>query len=148
LDRNDAQKSLTVTFPYTQGVKDEWAPTLSFNQAMNFFTDVAQAMFEKVPELSTLTYIGQWSPCKEHASTCPAEDVVKITIDRDTYHSLRLGDLDEQVGQLHGRVYLEVSTRPNDEKQIDKANIARIAGLYKKMLAQLKGRAWVSPKLK
>ncbi len=147
-DRNDAQKSLTVTFPYTQGGKDEWAETLSLNQAMNFFTDVAQAMFEKVPELSTLTYVGQWSTCKEHASTCPAEDVIKITLDRDTYHSLRLGDLDEQIGQIHGRAYLELSTHPGSDKQVSSANQARMAGLYKKMLAQLKGRAWVSPKLK
>jgi hypothetical protein len=148
IDRNDAQKSVSITFPYTEGGKDEWAEALGFNQAMNYFTDIAQNLFEKVPELSTLTYIGQWSSCKDHAATCPAEDVVKITLDRETYRALKLGELDEQIGQIHGRAYLEMSTGRGSDAAISKANSARMAGLYKKMLAQMKGRAWVSPKLK
>ena len=52
VDRDDAQnKAITLT-PYTEPGKDEWAEKLSFNQAMNTFTDAAQALFEKVPELS------------------------------------------------------------------------------------------------
>jgi len=148
VDRNDAQKSLTVTFPYTESGKDQWAETLSFNQAMNFFTDMAQSLFEKVPELSQLTYVGTWSSCKDHAPTCPAEDVVKISLDRDTYHGLKLGELEDQIGQIHGRAYLEMSSGRGSDAAISKANSARMSALYRKILAQLKGRAWVSPKLK
>ena len=147
--RNDAQKSLALTLPYAEPGKDEWAETLSFNQAMNIFTDTAQQVFEKIPELSSFSYVGTWSTaCKDHAATCPAEDVVKISLERDTYHSLKLNELDESVGQIHGRAYLELSSGKGSDAAISKANGARMSALYRKMLAQLKGRAWVSPKLK
>ena len=148
-ERNEAAHALTVTRPYTESGKDQWSETLGFNQAMNIFTDDAQALFEKVPELSTLTYIGQWAPaCKDRAPSCPGEDVVKITLDRETYRSLRLAELDEQMGQVHGRAYLELSAGRGSDAAISKANAGRMAALYKKMLATLKGHAWVSPKLK
>jgi len=148
IERNDAAKSLSITLPYTEPGKDQWAETLSFNQAMNIFTDVAQSLFEKVPELSAVTYVGQWSGCKDHAATCAAEDVVKISLDRDMYHALKLAELEEQMGQIHGRAYLEMSSGRGSDASISKANSARMAALYRKMLAQMKGQAWVSPKLK
>ena len=148
IDRNDAAKTLALTLPYVEPGKDQWAETLSFNQAMNIFTDTAQQLFEKVPELATLTYVGTWSACKDHAATCPAEDVVKISLDRETYHSLKLNELDESVGQIHGRAYLELSGGKGSDASISKANGARMSALYRKMLTQLKGHAWVSPKLK
>lgn len=146
--RNDVTKALTLTFPFTEGLKDEWAETLSFNQALNNFTATAQSLFEKVPELAKLSYVGTWSPCKEHAPSCPAEDMVKIELDRETYHALKLNELEEKMGQAHGRAYLEMSAGRGSDAAISKANAARMAGLYKTMLGQLKGRAWVSPKLK
>ncbi|MEO6952285.1 MAG: hypothetical protein ABI321_10765 [Polyangia bacterium] len=147
--RNDAAKSLALTLPYVEPGKDEWAETLSFNQAMNIFTDTAQQLFEKVPELSSFTYVGTWSAaCKDHSAACPAEDVVKISLDRETYHSLKLNELDESVGQIHGRAYLELSGGKGSDAAISKANAGRMSALYRKMLAQLKGKAWVSPKLK
>ncbi len=148
IERDEAHKGLTVTLPYVEGGKDEWAETLSFNQAMNIFTDAAQDLFEKVPELASLNFIGTWSGCKDHAPSCPAEEVVKISLDRDGYHSLKLHDVEEAMGQLHGRAYLEMSTNRGSDAAISKANTARMAAIYKKMLAQLKGHAWVSPKLK
>lgn len=148
LERNDAQKSLTLTMPYTESGKDQWSETLSYNQALNIFTDVAQSLFEKVPELSTLTYVGQWSSCKDHAPTCPPEDVVKITIDREAYHATHMAEIEEQMGQIHGRAYLEMSAGRGSDAAISKANSGRMTALYKKMLAPLKAQAWVSPKLK
>jgi hypothetical protein len=146
--RNEAQKTLVVTIPYTEGGKDEWAETLSFNQAVNIFTDTAQSLFEKIPELAQLQYVGTWSGCKDHSPTCPPEEVVKITLDRDAYHSLKLGEIEDQIGQIHGRAYLEMSTGRGSDASISKANSARMTALYKKMLGQLKANAWVSPKLK
>jgi hypothetical protein len=148
IDRNDAQKSLTLTVPFTEGGKDEWAETLGFNQAMNIFTDMARSLFDNVPELSQLTFVGTWSGCKDHSPSCPPEEVVRISLDRDGYHSLKLAELDEQIGQVHGRAYLEMSSGRGSDAAISKANSGRMAALYKKMLGQLKGHAWVSPKLK
>jgi len=138
VERNDAAKTLTITVPYTEPGKDAWAEALSFNMAMNVFTDTAMALFDKVPELRAMTFVGKWKD----------EEVVKISLDRAQYQSLRLSEIEEQVGQLHGRAYLELSAGRGSDASIAKANAQRLAGLYKKMLAGLKGQAVVSAKLK
>jgi hypothetical protein len=138
VDRNDAAHTMTITVPYTEPGKDQYADQLSFNMAMNVFTDTAQALFEKVPELNALTFVGRWKD----------EDVVKIDLDRPTYQKLNLADVEEQIGQLHGRAFLELATGHSSDQAAAKANAQRLAGVYKKMLAGLKGHATVSPKLK
>jgi hypothetical protein len=138
VERNDAAKTLTVTEPYTEPGEDRWADKLSFNQALVVFTDTAKALFEKVPELRAMTFIGTWKD----------QDVVKISLDRAQYQAVNLADLEEQIGQLHGRAYLELSAGRGSDASISKANAQRMAAIYKKMLGQLKGHAWVSPTLK
>ena len=138
IDRQDDQKTLTITMPYTEPGEDRWADKLSFNQAMVIFTDTAKELFEKVPELRAMTYIGRWKD----------QDVVKISMDRSQYQAINVGDIEEQIGQLHGRAFLELATNHGTDKSVDKANSQRMAAIYKKMLGQLKGHAWVSPTLK
>jgi hypothetical protein len=138
VERNDAAKTMTITEPYTEPGKDQYAETLSFNQALVQFTDTAKALFEKVPELRGLTYVGRWKD----------QDVVKISLDRAQYQAVNLADLEEQIGQLHGRAFLELSTGRGSDASVAKANAQRMAAIYKKMLGQLKGHAWVSPTLK
>lgn len=138
IDRQDDQKTLTITMPYTEPGEDRWADKLSFNQAMVIFTDTAKELFEKVPELRAMTYIGRWKD----------QDVVKISMDRAQYQAINIGDIEEQIGQLHGRAFLELASNRGTDKSVDKANSQRMAAIYKKMLGQLKGHAWVSPTLK
>lgn len=138
LERDDKAHTVAVTVPYTEPGKDQYAEQLSFNMAMNVFTDTAQALFEKVPDLTAMTFVGRWKD----------EDVVKIDLDRPTYQKLNLADVEEQIGQLHGRAFLELATGHSSDQAATKANAQRLAGVYKKMLAGLKGHATVSPKLK
>jgi hypothetical protein len=138
LERDDKNLGLTLTQPYTETGEDKWAERLSFNQAMTEFTDVAKELFEKVPELRTLSFVGTW---KE-------QPVVKISLDRAQYQSLKLADIEESIGQLHGRAFLELATGRGSDASVAKANAQRMATVYKKMLGQLKGHAWVSPTLK
>ena len=138
IDRNDDQKTLTITLPYTEPGEDRWADKLSFNQAMVIFTDTAKELFEKVPELRAFNFIGRWKD----------QDVVKIGMDRAAYQAVNIGDIEEQIGQLHGRAFLELATNHGSEKSVEKGNTQRMAAIYKKMLGQLKGHAWVSPTLK
>jgi hypothetical protein len=138
IERDDAAKTLVITQPYTEPGKDAWAEQLSFNMALNVFTDTAQALFEKVPELSAMTFVGRWKD----------EDVVRISLDRASYQASKLNEIEEQIGQLHGRAFLELSTGRSSDAQASKANAQRLAGVYKKMLAGLKGKATISPKLK
>lgn len=138
IDRDDANKTLSITQPYTEPGKDEWAEQLSFNQAMVVFTDTAKELFEKVPELRAMTFIGTWKD----------KDVVKVSLDRTQYGAINIPDIEEQIGQLHGRAFLELATNRGSDAKISKANAQRMAAIYKKMLGQLKGHAWVSPTLK
>jgi hypothetical protein len=138
IERNDANKTLTLTQPYNEPGKDQYAEQLSFNQAMVVFTDSTKQLFEKVPELRALSFIGRWKD----------QDVVKISLDRTQYQAVNLGDIEEQIGQLHGRAFLELATNRGSDAKISKANAQRMAAIYKKMLGQLKGHAWVSPTLK
>jgi hypothetical protein len=138
IDRNDENKTLTITVPYTEPGEDRWADKLSFNQSMTIFTDTVKELFEKVPELRAMNFIGRWKD----------QDVVKIGMDRQQYQAINIGDIEEQIGQLHGRAFLELATNRGTDKSVDKANTQRMAAVYKKMLGQLKGHAWVSPTLK
>ena len=85
-----------------------------------------------------MTFVGRWKD----------QDVVKIALDRAQYQAINLGDIEEQIGQLHGRAFLELATNHGSEKSVEKGNTQRMAAIYKKMLGQLKGHAWVSPTLK
>ncbi len=138
VQRDDAGKTLTITVPYTEPGQDRWADKLSFNQAMVVFTDTTRALFEKVPELRAMTYVGRWKD----------QDVVKVTLDRAQFQTAKLDELEEQIGQVHGRAFLELSQGKGSDASVAKANAQRMAGLYKKVLGQLKGHAWVSPSLK
>ncbi len=138
IERDDAKKTLTITFPYTEPGKDAYAETISFNQSMVDFTDTAKALFENVPELAAMTFLGRWKD----------EDVVKISLDRATYQALKIPDIEEQIGQLHGRTFLEMSTGRSSDAKADKENKQRLGAVYKKMLVGLKGHAVISPKLK
>ncbi len=138
VQRDDAGKTLAITQPYTEPGEDRWADKLSFNQAMVIFTDTAKQLFEKVPELRAMTFVGRWKD----------QDVVKIAMDRAQYQAINVGDLEEQIGQLHGRAFLELASGRGSDKSVEKGNTQRMAAIYKKMLGQLKGHAWVSPTLK
>jgi hypothetical protein len=138
IDRQDDQKTLTITMPYTEPGEDRYADKLSYNQAMVIFTDTAKELFEKVPELRAFNFVGRWKD----------QDVVKIGMDRAAYQAINIGDIEEQIGQLHGRAFLELATNHGTDKSVEKGNTQRMAAIYKKMLGQLKGHAWVSPTLK
>jgi hypothetical protein len=138
IERQDDQKTLTITMPYTELGEDRWSDKLSYNQAMVIFTDTAKELFEKVPELRAMTFVGRWKD----------QDVAKISLDRTQYQAINLGDLEEQIGQLHGRAFLELSTGKGTDASVAKGNAQRMAALYKKSLGQLKGHVWVAPTLK
>jgi hypothetical protein len=138
VDRDDAQKTLTLTQPYTEQGEDKWAPTLSFNQAMQEFCDSARALFDNVPDLAGMTFVGVWND----------KDVVKIALTRADYNTVKLSEIDERIGQHHGTAFLKLSTGKGTDQSVAKENAAVIAKEYRAMLTQLKGKATVSPTLK
>jgi hypothetical protein len=138
IERDDTHRSLTIIQPYTEPGEDRWANQLSYNVAMNVFTDTAQQLFDKIPELHAMTFVGRWKD----------RDVAEISLDRAQYQSLHLSDLEEHIGQLHGRAFLELSMQRGSDASVSKASAARMTAVYKKMLAPLKGHSRISPTLK
>ena len=131
-------KAVTITEFYTEPGKDDWAKTLSFYLAMNVFVEDARALFGKVPELSGMTYTGTWKD----------EPVVKITLNRALYDKLDLNKVEEAIGELHGRAYLEMSTGRGSDDKISKVNQKRMTDIYRKMVKTLGKQAVISSKLK
>lgn len=143
--RNDEARSVSLTVPYTELGKDEWAQTLSFNQALQTFCDLAMALFDNVHELRALTFSGIWKD----------REVVHIALTRAEYQALKLNELEERIGAHHGSVFIEMGAGKSSQLSPEQANRAAsrqaadvIAKEYRGMLAQLKGRATVSSSLK
>lgn len=138
VERDDANKTVAITQPYTEAGEDKWAATLSFNQAMQTFTDTAQALFEKVPDLKAMTFTGLWND----------KEVVKIALARADYNALKLNEIDERIGQHHGTAFLKLATGKGTDQSVSKETAAASAKEYRAMLAQLKGKATVAATLK
>ena len=143
--RDDATHTVSLTVPYTDMGKDQWAETLSFNQAMQEFTDLAQQLFGKVAELRALNYDGKWK----------GESVLKIAITRADYNALKLAEIDERIGAHHGRIFLQAQlgkeAQMSPEKanaSLSKQNAAIIGKEYRSLISQLKGKATVAASLK
>lgn len=138
IESDEDHKTATVRVPFTESGKDEWAAALSFNQAMNRFTDTTIAAFDGAPDLAGLLFIGEWK----------GDEVVRIALSRADYTTLDLKALEDRIGQLHGRIFLELATERKSEAQATKENASRVAKEYRAMLAKLKGQAKVALGLK
>ena len=138
VERDDAKKSLKLLVPYTEPGIDRWADKLSFNQAIQVFTDLAQALFNNVRELSTLTFSGVWKD----------KEILHVELTRDDFSALKLNELDDRIGQHHGRAFLELAGGKGSDDKVAKGIATRVAKEYRAMLTQLKGKATVASVLK
>lgn len=138
VERDDAKKSLRLVVPYTEPGIDRWVDKLSFNQAVQTFTDLAQSLFGNVRELDTLAFSGLWKD----------KEVVHVELTRSDFLALKLNEIDDRIGQHHGRAFLELASGRGSDEKVAKANAARIAKEYRAMLTQLKGKATVASVLK
>jgi hypothetical protein len=143
--RNDDARTVSLTVPYTELGKDEWAPMLSFNQALQTFFDLAMALFDNVHELRAMTFSGVWKD----------REVVHVALTRADYQALKLNELEDRIGAHHGSVFIEMAAGKSSQLSPEEANRAAgrqsaavITKEYRAILAQLKGRATVSPALR
>lgn len=133
-----ATGKVTVTQPFTEGDKDDWAKDLSFAQVMGFFTQYAMDLFNNVPDLKTFVYVAQWKD----------QTVANIECSRDDFQALRLRDIEERVGQLGGKAWLELTGGTVSEGAAEKRLQSRRAAEYRKITNELKGKAIISNILK
>jgi hypothetical protein len=137
-DEDPGKRAVTVYVPYTEPGKSEYAESLSYHLAINVFCDTARALFDDVPSLEQLTFVGRWNDA----------DVVRITLERDTYEKLHLEEVEDSIGQIHGRAFYELAANASDA-EVTRNTLQRMAAAYRKMLGKIaKSRVYVSPKLK
>ena len=134
----ESEGQVTVTVPFTESGKEDWAPALSFNQVMNQFTDVTLALFSRAPDLKQLHFIGQWQD----------KEVARIELSRADFNALQLRDVEERIGSLHGRAFQELALQKGSDESVSRSLNARAGAEYRKILAQLKGKSVISAQLK
>lgn len=133
-----SQSKVTVTQPFTEGGTEEWAQAVSFLQVMNHFTQAAIPLFEQIVDLKQLVYVATWK----------GEEVARIDITRADYQKLDLRGVEEKIGSLHGRAFLELATGRGTDASVTKAHNQRAASEYRRIIGQIKGQAFISPQLK
>jgi hypothetical protein len=129
---------VTVKVPFTEGATEEWAQSASFLQVMNNFTDVVTALFENSADTKHVTFIATWKD----------QEVAHIDVARADYQRLNLREVEEKIGSLHGRAFLELATGRGTDASVSKAHNKRASDEYRKVLKELKGQAVISPQLK
>jgi hypothetical protein len=134
----DATKGkVTITLPFTDGVGDDWAKELSFAQVMGFFTQFAMDLFNNVPDLKVFTFVAQWKD----------QTVASIECTNADFQAMRLREIEERVGQLGGKAWLELTGGTTSEASAEKRLQSRRAAEYRKITAYLKDKAVVSKTL-
>jgi hypothetical protein len=135
---NDAAHSVEVSYPYLETGKDEYAKTLTFNNAMTYWAEFLTTMFLKAPELKEVTYNG----------VLDDQPVLKITVTRQEFDQ-HLSNVQETIASYAAITFAKLGLHKTDDKGAMKDQEQQKSKTYKAALSSLpKDRVFVSPKLK
>jgi hypothetical protein len=137
---DEAGHKVTLTIPYVEPGKDEWADHLSYNNAVVTFTDYAQRLYQSVPDMNGLQFVGVWKD----------EPVVRIQIaSKEEYSALDLYGLGERIGGKQGRAFAEAQLTKKSDAAITKEKLAAERKEYQAALGKLpKGSVSIASSLK
>ena len=134
-----AAQSVTVIMPFTEGVTGEWAKEIDYSQVIAYFSELSQQLFNNIPDLKVFIYRARWKD----------QEMAQIELSRADYDKLNLAQVEQRVGQLAGRTFLELTTgKGGSESSVEKSHQRRRSAEYKKAIDQLKGKAIINPQLK
>lgn len=134
-----ATQSVTVIMPFTEGVTGEWAKEIDYSQVIAYFSELSQQLFNNIPDLKVFIYRARWKD----------QEMAQIELSRADYDKLNLAQVEQRVGQLAGRTFLELTTgKGGSESSVEKAHQKRRSAEYKKAIDQLKGKAIINAQLK
>jgi hypothetical protein len=133
-----SRQAVSVNFPYLDTGKDQYAKSLSFNEAMTYWVEFMSSMFHNAADLKELTYVGVFDD----------QPVVKITVTRAEYDA-KLSTVQETVAAHSAIIFAKLGMHKTDDKGAKKDQEQHKTKTYKAALAALpKDRVFVSPKLK
>jgi hypothetical protein len=135
---DEARHAVEVSYPYLETGKDEYAKTLSFNNAMTYWAEFLTAMFLKSPELKEVTYNGIHND----------QPVLKITVTRREFDE-HLSNVQETIASYAAITFAKLGLHKTDDKGALKDQEQQKTKTYKAALSSLpKDRVFISPKLK
>jgi hypothetical protein len=135
---DEARHAVEVTYPYLETGKDEYAKTLTFNNAMTYWAEFLTQMFIKAPELAEVTYAGILND----------QPVLKITVTRQEFDQ-HLSTVQETIASYAAITFAKLGLHKTDDKGALKDQEQQKNKTYKAAISFLpKERAYVSPKLK
>lgn len=135
---DEARHAVEVSYPYLETGKDEYAKTLSFNNAMTYWAEFLTAMFLKAPELKEVTYDGILAD----------QPVLKITVTRQEFDQ-HLSNVQETIASYAAITFAKLGLHKIDDKGALKDQEQQKTKTYKAALSFMpKDHVFVSPKLK
>jgi len=134
---DESVKGVEVTYPYLESGKDEYVASLTFNEAMTFWAEFMNTMFQKAQDLQQITYIGLLND----------EPVMKITVTRQEYES-KLSTVQETIASYAAIIFAKLGMHKIDDKGAKAEQESHNAEMYKNALGFLpKDHVMISPKL-
>jgi len=134
---DEGTKSVEVQFPYLESGKDEYAKSLTFNEAMTYFSEFMNTMFQKAPDLQQITYVG----------VLDDQPALKVTVTRQEYDA-KLSTLQETIASYSAIIFAKLGLHKTDDKGAKAEQEAHSNEVYKQALAMLpKDHVFISPKL-
>jgi hypothetical protein len=137
---DEAHHHVTLNIPFTEQGQDTWAKELTFNTAMVTFMDYAQRLYQNIPDMDGLSFVGVWKD----------QPVLRIQLaNKEDYNKLDLYALGERIGGKQGKAFAEAQLTHKSDKQIDKEKKAAEKKEYQTALAKLpKAQVTVASSLK
>jgi hypothetical protein len=127
----DASKmSLELTLPFvTDDGSGKYLEELTFQRACTDFVSSAITLFEKIPSLQRLTFVGKHQ----------GETVIKIALSREQYEKLNLRQVEENLGAFHGKLMEDMlSTKGGMPEKVALARVMKQRlKVYKEVLGKL-----------
>ncbi len=136
---DEAAKALVLTLPFVEPGKDEWRASLNYVAAVTDFLDYADRLYEKVPALEKLTFVGMYKD----------GEVIRIKVgSRKEWDTVGARDVHERIGAQQGRAFAELSMGKMSDAAVAKEKAARAKKVYQEALKRLPaGAVTVSKKL-
>jgi hypothetical protein len=134
---DESAKAVEVQFPYLEAGKDEYVKSLSFNEAMTYWAEFMNTMFQKAPDVQQITYIGLLDD----------QPALKIAVTRQEYDA-KLSTVQETIASYAAIIFAKLGLHKTDDKGAKAEQESHNAEMYKQALGFLpKDHVFISPKL-
>jgi hypothetical protein len=117
---------LVIPFVSDDG-SGKYVEDLTNVKAITEFVSYTRTLFEKIPELQKLVFIGRHND----------EDVMKVWLDRPQYVALDLQQMEESLGAFQGKYIELIVAKQISEKAVEAKVIQQRRKVYREVLSKL-----------